>query len=96
MADETRISLDPEDYTLNEWIDFEDMTGVQLTALNSQTMTAKVIRALVYLTMRREKPDMSIEEAGLITPSVIDWPDANPTEPARLEAMPATGRKKAS
>ncbi len=97
MSDSVRVSLDPQDYDLNEWVEFEDMTGVAFGELGPTAVNATVVRALVFLTLRRAQPDITLEEAGQIKPKMIAWPEQeNPTQPATLTPLDRPERRRKS
>lgn len=87
------VNLD--DLTLGEVEDVEDLTGLSLAAisqhLSSGSPPMKVLRALIFVTLRRDHPDLAFEETRDIKLSALpgrreeqegrDDADADPTKP---------------
>ena len=63
LPDEVAIDLDG--MTLGEIEDVEDLTGMSLGAIGvalSESPSVKVMRALVYVILRRSNPELTFEE----------------------------------
>jgi hypothetical protein len=100
MAEEVRIAFDQNRCTFNEMVEFEELTGFPMADLNeSNIRRGVVLRAIVYLMMRRTDPNITIEEAGEFDIGAVDFVDPTEAEPTPLKPLdkPAkTRRAKAS
>ena len=87
------LSLDPSQFTIQDCEDFERITGKGIEALDSVTdsdsVDWKMLKAIVFISMRKENPDFTEEEAGKF--KVMDLEAAVPKAPAR--AKKATAKK---
>lgn len=63
-----KVRLDPEELTLNELEQFEDAlhdTGVDFdSAFAKGGRRAPAMRIIAWLILKRDNPDMTLEEAG--------------------------------
>jgi hypothetical protein len=75
-----KTRIDFEDLTVGEIEDLEDLLGVPLTQLKNAKGTTS---ALIYIFMRRDNPEYTIEDAKKERLSNFDFAgvDVNPTEP---------------
>ena len=84
MAD--RVEIDPEDFTLDEIEEMEDLTGLKVGALFA---SASGIKAAFFITKRRDDPTFTWDDAGKVkvkeidlrsspdpTDAAVDWLDA--------------------
>jgi hypothetical protein len=71
-----QLTVDPNEFTLGELEEFEEMTGLGLEALGP-AMPAKAITALVYLIERRTVPTFTLDDARKV--KVGDIEGVNPT-----------------
>ena len=62
----TSLVIDPNQLTLAELEEIEDLTGQSSGVLfgNKENMSVKTIRALVYIVKRRDDPTFTYEDAG--------------------------------
>lgn len=66
------INIDPEDLTLDEVEEVEDLIGGDVTeAFAKGQPKAKAIKALVFVLMRRDNPAITMEEVGKLKLSII-------------------------
>lgn len=66
------MNLDIETLTLNEIEELEDLSGRSVDVLMEVgTPKGKVLKALVYIAMKRTNPDITLEEAGNIPMSEV-------------------------
>lgn len=64
MSEESsQLSIDPEDLTLREVDELESILGAGIdVAFSTGAPKAKAIAALVWITQRRENPDLTFDE----------------------------------
>lgn len=66
MTDE-QIKFDPEDLTLDEIEEAEELLGEPIDGLlGGNKPKAKALKVLVFLIMRRDDPDLTLESVGSI------------------------------
>lgn len=101
MADSDSISVDfnPDDMTFGDMIDFEDVAGIPITALEKdQAISSRVLLAMVWIGARRDNPAFTIDEARALKVDQVNFTD--PTQPEKTgELQPlklAKQRAKAS
>lgn len=59
------INIDPNDLTLDEIELVEDTLGLSIdTAFSTGTPKAKALKTLVWVMMRRDDPEVTIESVG--------------------------------
>lgn len=68
------IVLDPDDLTLGEIEDIEEIAGVPVATLFSdpKALPAKALTAIVYVMKRRSDPEFTIERARATTIGSLD------------------------
>jgi hypothetical protein len=93
------LSLDPEDLSIGDLEDFEEITGQALTEalksrpvldadgnrtfdekgrpLSEAQLSAKVIKALVFLVKRRDNPAFTLEDARHVRISDLKFAEAD-------------------
>ena len=93
------LKLDPEDLSIGDLEDFEDITGQSLTEalkarpvidsdgnrmfdekgrpLSEAQLSAKVIKALVFVTKRRDNPAFTLEDARHVRISELKFSEAD-------------------
>lgn len=93
------LRLDPEDLSIGDLEDFEEITGESLTdalkarpvlddegkrvfdakgrPLSEARLSAKVIKALVFLTKRRDVPGFTLEDARHVRISELKFAEAD-------------------
>lgn len=65
MSDTPAINIDPEDLTLDEVEEVEEIIGGDIAAAFSEgSPKGKAIKAVVFITLRRDNPDLTLEEVG--------------------------------
>lgn len=74
--DQLTVNLD--ELTLDDLDAIEELTGAPFTAIG-QNINAKTLRALAFVSLRRDYPDITTEDVGRLKVK-IDKPD--PTAPA--------------
>lgn len=70
------VRLDVDDLTIGDLEDFEDVVGEPLMGFVGNTgkaMSAKVMKALVWITRRRDDEGFSLEDAAAVKVSALDW-----------------------
>lgn len=94
------LHLDPEDLSIGDLEDFEEITGQSLTEalkarpvldaegkrqfdekgrpLSETHLTARVIKALVYVTKRRDNPAFTLEDARHVRLSELKFAESDP------------------
>ena len=71
--------FDVTDLTLNECEELEEYTGE--TIASGELQSAKAIKYVIYLFLKRKNPDVTVAEAGEMTLATFAGDDAvNPTE----------------
>ena len=65
------ININVDEITLNEMIEFEDITGDELASVVERP-GVKHLRALIYISQKRTNPKFTIEEAGEYKVSELD------------------------
>lgn len=95
----TALSLNPEDLSIGDLEDFEEITGMQLQKaleakpvlddegnqvkdekgrpLREAQLSTKVLKALVFLTKRREDPTFTIEDARNVKVTELNFTEAD-------------------
>lgn len=99
MADETlALSFDPDDLTLGEMIDFEDISGIPIGAFSPERLGIRAFLAIVYINGKRSNPNYTLDEAKAVKITSIDTSAMVPTSAAPVTKMerPAPARKRAS
>jgi hypothetical protein len=72
-ATETLKLLDPDEMTLAELEEWEDLIGTDLVnAVMHGVFSPKAIRVLAYLTMKRSKPDATLDDVGVLRFGDVD------------------------
>jgi hypothetical protein len=74
-----QLNIDPNEFTLGELEEFEELTGLGIESLGP-AMPTKALTALVYLVERRTDPEFTMEAARKLKVGDIEGP--NPTTPA--------------
>lgn len=79
MADGVSIHIDPDDLTLGELEDFEDLVGRPLDEVLADAgkdgkprISAKVLKAFVLIAGRRTNPDMTEADARAVRVSQLE------------------------
>lgn len=97
MADDNMvISFDPDDLTIGEICDFEDICGMPIGAFNPQNMNARMLLAMVYINGKRSNPGYTLEDAKGVKITAINTSafNGNPTPAVPLEPLrPAKGKR---
>ena len=65
--------FDPQDLTLDESEAFEEISGVTLDKMDTVSQS-RLIKALIFITMKRTDPTFTIEDAGKVKWSEIQVP----------------------
>jgi hypothetical protein len=93
------LNLNPEELSLGDLEDFEEITGMQLQdalaakpvldaegnqvkdekgrPLREAQLSVKVIKALVYITKRRDNPDFKLEDARDVKVTELNFTEAD-------------------
>lgn len=72
MADLTAFDFDPEDLTLNEAEEIEELLGVGIDqAMSGDRPKVRALKAIAWVLMRREQPDITLDEVGEMKLSAI-------------------------
>ena len=72
--------FDPNDLTLDEIEAFEDITDMPLDeALDKGTRKAKVMKALAFILLRREDPNITLEDVGKMKLSAVPFGGGDPS-----------------
>lgn len=74
----TEITVDLEELTLDDLDVIEEMTGAPFTELG-KNMTAKTLRAMAFVSLRRKHPEVTAEDVGRLKVKVAK---TDPPEPA--------------
>lgn len=67
-----KIKLDPEDLTLDELEEFEEIMGDFGGAFGKKAKKAPAMKALAYLFLKRDDPTITLEQAGKAKLSQFD------------------------
>ena len=71
-----RIDFDPESLTLGEMEDIEEASGVVfgelITMFESQKLSTRGLRAVMWILLRREDPDLTFEATRDLTVADIN------------------------
>lgn len=69
-----KIELNLEKLTLREMEDFETASGMAIGDVGSgKSMSARALRALVWIAQRRADPAFTFEDAGDVEVSALDF-----------------------
>ncbi len=69
----TKLAIDPEDLTLDELEEFEQMLGGSFDdAFGKGRPQAPALKAVALLILRRDNPDVTLEDVGKLKLSQID------------------------
>lgn len=72
MADLTAFEFDPEDLTLNEAEEIEDLLGVGIDkAMSGDKPKVRALKAVAWVLLRRTQPDITLDEVGEMKLSAI-------------------------
>jgi len=95
-----QITLDFDGLTLGELEDVEDLTGLSSAAigrlLSEGDQPMRVTRAMIFVTLRRDRPDLTFEETRGIKVSAITAPrqeaevDADDPTPLPVASLSGT------
>ena len=67
------MNFDPDDLTLNEIEEAEELLGAPIDELlSSGSPKGRALKVIVYLLMRRTDPSITLEQAGQVKLSEID------------------------
>jgi hypothetical protein len=82
-----KIQVNPSDLTLGDIADLEEHAGVPgsalFTKLASGDWSAKMFEGMVWITVRRDNPDYTVEDAKKVLLSDIEmFSDEDPLEEA--------------
>lgn len=67
LPDELTLDIDPSSLTIDDVEAVEEISGVSIDeVLSGATKKAKVLKALVFVTLRRKYPDITLEDIGKI------------------------------
>lgn len=63
MSDNGKVAIDLDSLTFRETIDFEDIADIPLDEFADKgTKKGKALLALAFIAMRRENPDLTLDE----------------------------------
>ena len=65
------LTLDIEDLTLDEVEEIEDITGESLDNM-AAVKRGRMIKALVFVVLKRDNPDLTLEEVGEMKMGIIN------------------------
>lgn len=84
MPDDNTLIIDPSSLTYGEMEDWEEASGQTISDLASNNLTARGMRALVWIIKRRTDPNFSLEDARNLKMADTDvsGPSADPTNAA--------------
>lgn len=57
------LAIDIETLTIGELEEIEDITGLAFGNIDWAHLSARLMRALVYIVARRDNPDFTVEDA---------------------------------
>lgn len=80
-----KLRFDPEDMTVGDLEDFEEVTGRPLSEVfkgGEAAFDAKVIKAMVWIAFRRDDPEFSLDDARNVKVSEIDIAPSAPAASA--------------
>jgi len=79
-----KITLNIDDLTIQDLQDFEDEVGKPLSEAVGDNMSARALKALVWVVKRAEDPNFTLDDAGKIKVEELDLGDdgGNPTQSA--------------
>jgi hypothetical protein len=69
-----RIAVDPDDLTLDEFEEVERLLDGE-DAFTGKGPKAKALKAIAFVSLRRDYPDITFEEVGKIRISALDVGD---------------------
>ena len=74
FSEKNPIVIDLDDLTIADQEEVEEMTGLPMTAILDTTRpTRKMLHALLFVTARKDFPDVTYEIAGLAKPGGYEW-----------------------
>ena len=76
---EEKVVVVIDDLTLGEAEDFEEVSGTALAGAE-KGLTAKAMRTLVWITLRRTNPDIAFDECKSYKMADVEWAAARPTK----------------
>lgn len=71
--------LDIKKLTVGDLEDIEEICGRPLSEIDFENPDSKLMKAIVYITGRRDNPDFTIEDARQVPLSALEVDVANPT-----------------
>jgi hypothetical protein len=73
-AEQSGLAFDPDDLTIGEMEQFEDVVGQTMTSALSDpsNMSAKALKAIVWIVNRRTNPEYTLEDAASVKVSSLD------------------------
>lgn len=77
------VRIDPAKFTLNELEQLEDIIGKPTSSIfgSPDGVSAKALKAVVYIVKRREDPGFTMEQAGELGMVDLDIAGDEPADP---------------
>lgn len=66
MAETVNIELNVDEMTIDDLETFEEITETTLSAATRGELSAKALKAIIYIEQRRENPDYTLADAGKV------------------------------
>ena len=96
VTTDLKVNIDLEHLTLGEMIDIEDIAGVPMGDLGSgAALSAKAMLAMVYVTLRRDHPDVTLDDVKGLDVSLLSA-DTDDDEVPVVPGKEAVGSKSTS
>jgi len=76
-----KLQINPISFTdlnFDELEEFEEIVGMIPTSVSDKVPLAKTMKALVYLTLKRDNPDLTVEEVGTMSIDIVNDEDDLP------------------
>ena len=77
------MKLDLDEMTIGEMVMFEEETGKGFGDMAS--MTAKDLQVLAWILLKRENPEATMEDAGAVKLSALDFDEEEEEDPGPLD-----------
>lgn len=74
------ISFDPAALTIGDVEDIEDITGVAYSSIDWASPSMKLMKAMVYISERRNNPAFTLDDARAVKVVEITTAAPNPTD----------------
>lgn len=72
--DNMDINFNPDDLTVGELEEFEEISGMTLSGLGRGAgLSAKAMKAIIYLDQRRKNPKFTLEDAKAVKIGSLNW-----------------------